>query len=127
MRRVVFGVLGLCCSLLFLVSCEQEPPLSDGKMEDLVVEFLLTEQCAPYPAEDTTRMLNLYADIYARAGVDSLRVDSAFRYYAAHPERLDVILDRVIARMQREFDSLNAVRPEEMMEQELRPVDDDMK
>ena len=55
-----------------------------------------------------------------------MRVDSAFRYYAVYPDRLDAILDRVIARMQREFDSLDVVRHEEMKLEELQPATEEL-
>ena len=126
MRHILLGLLGVCFPMFFFSSCEERPPLSDGEMEELVQELLLTNQCAPYPAEDTIKYVNLYADIYFRRGVDSLRVDSAFRYYAVYPDRLDAILDRVIARMQREFDSLDVVRPEEMKLEELQPATEEL-
>ena len=101
-------IWGALCAILtfFFVSCEEKPPIPEQKMESLLTDLFVTNVAAPYPEADTVAYLDLYADLYGRAGCDSLLLDSALRYYAAHPDLLDEVLDRVIARMQQRLDSL---------------------
>ena len=81
-------------------------------LEELMEEILLTNATAPEDEEDTTRYLNLYTDVYARMGIDSTRMDQVLQYMAEHPNELNAIMDRVIARLQRQFDSLEVAAPE---------------
>lgn len=113
-----WGIWGGLCAILtfFFVSCEEKPPIPEQKMESLLTDLFVTNVAAPYPEEDTVAYLDLYADLYQRAACDSLLLDSALRYYAAHPALLDEVLDRVIACMQRRLDSLEvALDREETM------------
>jgi len=104
------------CILLFLggwgflplISCadREKEALQGMPLEELMHDILLTNASAPEDEEDTTRYLNLYADVYERVGIDSLQMDLILQYMSHHPAELSVIMDRVIARMQRQYDSL---------------------
>ncbi len=114
-RWCLLGGLSVVLTFFF-VSCEEKPPIPEQKMESLLTDLFVTNVAAPYPEADTVAYLDLYADLYRRAECDSLLLDSALRYYAAHPLLLDEVLDRVIARMQQRLDSLEvALDREETM------------
>lgn len=112
-----FGLL----FVFFLTSCadKKEEVLRGIPLEELMEEVLLTNATAPEDEEDTTRYLNLYADIYARMGIDSVQMDQVLQYMAEHPNELNAIMDRVIARLQRQLDSLEVAEPE-LQEMELQ-------
>ncbi len=106
--------LGLLFCLFLLASCvnKKEDALRGVPLEELMEEILLTNATAPEDEEDTTRYLNLYTDVYARMGIDSTCMDQVLQYMAEHPNELNAIMDRVIARLQRQFDSLEVAAPE---------------
>ena len=109
MRHLVqFLVVGLFLFVL-LSSCgrREQDVLHGIPTEELVRNILLTNVSAPQDEEDTTRYLNLYAELYARLGVDSLQVDRLLDYWSNHPNELNAIMDKVIANLQREYDSLD--------------------
>ena len=94
--------LGLLFCLFLLASCvnKKEDALRGVPLEELMEEILLTNATAP---ED---------DVYARMGIDSTCMDQVLQYMAEHPNELNAIMDRVIARLQRQFDSLEVAAPE---------------
>lgn len=106
--------LGLWFGFFLLTSCadEERDVVREVPLEDLIEEILLTNATAPEDVEDTTCYLNLYADLYARMGIDSVRMDQILQYMAKHPNELNAIMDRVITRLQRQFDSLEVATPE---------------
>ena len=84
---------------------QEEPPIADSTMVDLLIEFHLAnargETIGSYPP-------SLRDSIFARYGVDSTSYRLASKYYADHPERYGQVYSRVLDRLYLERLSLPA-------------------
>lgn len=117
-RLFLFFVLFLT---FYLASCvdKKEEELRAFPIEDLIEDILLTNASAPQDEEDSTRYLNLYDEVYRRFATDSAHVDQLLKYWVLHPKEFDAIVDRVIARMKRRYDSIEILKPELQLDSKL--------
>jgi len=89
--------------------------LPDQRTEQLVRNILLTNVSKPLTV-DTTRYLDLYSELYQQAGIDSVQMDSLLRNFAQRPEQLSQLLDRIIAQLQQQLDSLDFHTPADSLQ-----------
>ncbi|MEY3600646.1 MAG: hypothetical protein RLZZ463_1423 [Bacteroidota bacterium] len=100
--------------LVFAVSCVKqvaEKPdhlLSESEMESLVYDLVMFKSVQSYASEIQRIVPNPEQTMYGWYGLDSLSYVQNDRYYAAQPEVYEGIYNRVMLRIDREKEALDA-------------------
>lgn len=113
-RSEIFTTVLLTSCVLWGCTPHQSS-LPDQRTEQLVRNILLTNVSKPLTV-DSTRHLDLYSELYQQAGIDSVQMDSLLRNFAQRPEQLSQLLDRIIAQLQQQLDSLDFHTPADSLQ-----------
>lgn len=106
------GLVGILFAILLLFSCSggTRGPIREEKMEAILYEMYIARSVVV--ATDSLGQkafdckLDTYAPILCRHGHTMDEFDSMLSIYSTDPKRLDALLDRIIARMEEERESL---------------------
>ena len=104
------GVLGF----IFVVGCVKQVAdkpdhlLSESEMESLVYDLVMFKSIQSYASEIQSIVPNPEQTMYSWYGLDSLSYVQNDRYYASQPEVYEGIYNRVMWRIDREKEALDA-------------------
>lgn len=86
--------------------------IEKGKMVNILVDINLAEASLrlnqPRSADDSSRTIALYDEIFKKYKINKIQFDNSIRYYSKNPEQLGKIYDDVISRLSRMQSEENA-------------------
>lgn len=89
-----------------LVACGSRKPIPEKTTEKILYETFITYGIVSH-SDSLSRLnnhnqLDPYSPIVERYGYTLTEFDSTLSYYCRHPERLDALLDKILARIELE-------------------------
>lgn len=112
--------LGRLCAFILLLlilglsSCADRAPIPDSEFREVLSDILLANEVIrsndSLYAEFEAGKLQPYAEIFEAHGCTAELFDSALLFYVRNPERLDSILDNLVAQLKKEEEAYNAAR-----------------